>query len=116
MNSYIFNFTSFDIQLWPPPLKTSPEVFADLTLNPLLIVPLLLVYHALTSIILQSPDFRDYRGRRDTIWYQLCLGHMFVLECFMIHFLLIYQKHCSLSENIALLLYAGVGVVVYTVS
>lgn len=116
MSSSFFNFTSFDVQLWPPPPKTDPEVFTGLTLNPSLIVPLLLVYHALTSIVLQNPDFRDYRGRRDTIWYQLCLGHMFMLECFMIHFLLIYQKHCSLSENIALLLYGLLGAVVHTVS
>ena len=39
-----------------------------------------------------------------------CLGHMLVLELFIIHFLYIFQKHCSLSDNIALLLYGFVGV------
>ena len=59
MSSYFLNFTTFDIQLWPPPLKIDPKVFADNTLNPSLLVPLLLVYHTLTSIVLQAQNFRD---------------------------------------------------------
>ena len=51
-------------------------------------------------------------GRRDSVWYQVCLGHMFVLEIFMIRLLLVYQKHCSLSENIHLLVFSLVSTLV----
>ena len=113
MSTNFLNFTAFDIQVWPPPSKTDPKVYAEHTLNPSLWVPLLLLYHSFTSIILQAPNFRDYRGRRDTVWYQFCLGHLLVLELFMIYFLFVYQKHCSLSENIGLLLYAVFGNLVH---
>lgn len=116
MSSYFFNLTNFDIQLWPPPSKTDPKAFADQALNPYLFLPLLLIYHALTSIVLQTPNPQDYQGRRDTVWYRFCLFHLFVLECFMIHFLLIYQKHCSLSENVALLLYTVIATVIHSVA
>lgn len=115
MNLYIFNFTTFDVQLWPPPLKTDPKVYADHTLSPAVFLPLLLVYHAIVSIALQTRNFRDYEGRRDTIWYRICLWHLFVLECFLIHFAIIYQKHSSLSDNIALILYTTCGVLVHSV-
>ena len=55
-------------------------------------------------------------GRRDSIWYQICFGHIFVLELFMIRLLLVYQKHCSLSENIHLLIFAVVSSVVNAVA
>ncbi len=112
MGSYVLNFTTFDIQLWPPPLKTDPGIYADHTLSPSLFLPLLLVYHAIVSIALQTRNFRNYDGRRDTVWYRLCLCHLFVLECFLIHFAIVYQRHCSLSDNIALILYTTCGVLV----
>ena len=55
-------------------------------------------------------------GRRDSVWYQFLFGHMFVLELFMIRLLLIYQKHCSLSENIHLLVFAVVSSVINAVA
>lgn len=55
-------------------------------------------------------------GRRDSVWYLVCFGHMFVLELFMIRLLLIYQKHCSLSENIHLLVFAAVSSLVNAVA
>ena len=116
MSKYFLNFTSFDIQLWPPPPKADPRLFSEYLLNPTLWVPLRLLYHSITSIALRPANFRDYRGRRDTVWYELCLGHMLVLELFMIHFLYIFQKHCSLSDNISLLLYALVGCFVHIIA
>lgn len=59
MSSYFLNFTTIDIQLWPPPSRIDPKFFADYALNPSLLVPLLLVYHIVTSIVLQAPNFRD---------------------------------------------------------
>lgn len=115
MSKYFLNFTSFDVQLWPPPPKADPKLFSEHLLNPALWVPLLLLYHSITSIALRTANFRDYRGRRDTVWYEFCLGHMLVLELFMIHFLYIFQKHCSLSDNISLLLYALVGCFVHVI-
>ena len=90
MSNYFLNFTLFDVQLWTPPPKTNPKDFAKHTLNPSLWVPLLLLYHSFTSIVLQAPNFHDYRGRRDTVFYQFCLGHLLVVELFMIHFLFVY--------------------------
>lgn len=55
-------------------------------------------------------------GRRDSVWYQVCLGHMFVLELFMIRLLLIYQTHCSLSDNIHLLVFALISSLVNVVA
>ena len=55
-------------------------------------------------------------GRRDSVWYQVCFGHMFVLELFMIRLLLIYQRHCSLSDNIHLLVFVLVGSLVNLVA
>ncbi len=106
------NFTNFDVQIWPPPLKTDPTVFADYALNPSLFASLLLIYHATTSVALQIRNIRDYQGRRDTVWYRFCLSHLFVIECFVLHVLLIYQKHCSLSDNIALVIYISCGLLV----
>lgn len=103
-SSYVLNFTTFDVQLWPPPPKTDPGVYAAHILSPLSFLPLLLIYHAIISIALQTRNLRNYEGRRDTWWFSICLCHLFVLECFMIHFVFIYQKHCSLSENISLVL------------
>ena len=114
--TYFVNFTTFDIQLWPPPPKIDPKVFAEYALNPSLLVPLLLVYFTFTSIVLQAQTFRDYPGRRDSVWYQLCLGHMFVLELFIIRLLVAYQKHCSLSENIHLFVFAIVSSLVNIVA
>ena len=88
-------------------------MFAEHTLNPTLWVPLLLLYHSVTFIVLRTANFRDYRGRRDTLWYEFCLGHLLVLELLMIHFVYVYQKYCSLSDNIALLLYALIGSLVH---
>lgn len=105
MTPSFLNYTAFDIQLWPPPPKTDSQVFADLTLNPLLLLPLLFIYHSLTSVALQTQNFRDYPGRRDTFWFQFCLGHMFVLELFMIRILYVYEKSCPLSEIIHLLVF-----------
>lgn len=116
MSSYFLNFTTFDFQLWPPPPKIEPQVFADYALNPSVLVPLLLVYHTFTSIVLQAQNFRDYPGRRDSVWYQVCIGHMLVLELFMIRLLLIYQKHCSLSENIHLLVFVAISSLVNAVA
>lgn len=59
MTSYSVNLTTFDIQLWPPPPRADPKVFTDYALNPSLLVPLLLVYHTFTSIVLQVQNFRD---------------------------------------------------------
>lgn len=106
MSSYFLNFTTFDVQLWPPPRRTDPKLFAGYTLNPTLFVPLLLLYHSILSVVLQTGNPQDYQGRRDTLWYRFCLGHMLVLECFCIQFLFAYQKQCSLSDNIGLCLYA----------
>ena len=96
--------------------KIDPKVFAEYALNPSLLVPLLLVYFTFTSIVLQAQTFRDYPGRRDSVWYQLCLGHMFVLELFIIRLLVAYQKHCSLSENIHLFVFAIVSSLVNIVA
>ncbi len=115
MSSYFLNFTSFDVQLWPPPLKPDPSVYVNRILTPTLFLPLLLGYHAIVSIALQTRNFRNYEGRRDTLWYRICACHLFVLECFVLHFAIVYQKHCSLSVNIALILYTICGVLVHSV-
>ena len=59
MSSYFVNFTTFDIQIWPPPPKIDPSIFTDYALNPSLLVPLLLLYHTVTSIVLQTRNYRD---------------------------------------------------------
>ena len=115
MNPLFLNFTTFDVQLWPPPAKLDQTFFADYALNPSLFASLLLVYHAVLSIVLQSRNIRDYQGRRDTVRYRVCLGHLFVIECFVLHVLFIYQTHCSLSDNIALILYASCGLWVQSI-
>ena len=115
MRSYTLNFTSFDLQLWPPPAKIDSTTFSDNAFNPSLFASLLLIYHAILLVIIQTSNIRDYQGRRDTVWYRLCLGHLLVIECFMIYVVIAYQKHCSLSDNISLTLYATCGIVVQSI-
>ena len=112
MNTQFLNFTTFDLQLWPPPSKIESRLSTNYSLKPSLFAPLLLVYHAVVCIALQIRTIRDFEGRRDTVWYRFCLGHLFFIECFMLYVIFIYQKHCSLSDHIGLVLYASCGFVI----
>ena len=68
MRTHILNFTTFDLQLWPPPLKIGAKAPIDYPLNPSLCALLLLIYHAIVSIALRESmpglsslsDFPDF--------------------------------------------------------
>ena len=54
MRTHLLNFTTFDLQLWPPPLKIGAKALIDNPLNPSLCALLLLTYHAILSIALRK--------------------------------------------------------------
>lgn len=88
MSSYFVNFTTFDIQFWPPPPKIDPKVFTEYTLNPSLFVPLLLVYHTFTSIVLQN--FRDA---------YVAIPSYFILMCLTVETCLTFELELLSEKN-----------------
>lgn len=108
MNALCLNFTAFDVQLWPP-IYDRPAERLEHVLDPTLVVPILVFYHAVTSIALQAPNVRDYQGRHDTHWFGLYLYHHLILGCFIIHLAIVHRSDYTLLDNLGFMVFTAIS-------
>lgn len=108
MNAQVLNFTAFDVQLWPPKYDR-PVNRVEHVLDPTLVLPILIVYHALTCIALSSSNLHDYQGRRDTHWFGSYLYHHLILGLFMIHLAIVHRSDYPLVDNLSVLVFTFIS-------